>query len=136
MNSPQITIVGRLWEQPELAFSKAGKPWLKCQVICKDKVKDANGAWVDADPVWFTILCWGDMAEHLAESVRKGDDIIAVGAYTQREYEIDGVKRHADEIKATSIGVSVQWGPAYTRKALEDVPVPVPALVDVPLPDF
>lgn len=104
---------------PELRFSDKGSAWIKVRGIAKDRVRDNTGNWSDGDPLFIDILLSGQSAEHLFESIVKGDTITVTGKLKQREYEKDGEKRTVMEIRADSIGVSVRWGTAKTAKSLE-----------------
>lgn len=103
---------------PELRFSDKGNAWVKVRCVAKDRVRDSTGAWSDGDPVFIDILV-NQGAEHLYESVVKGDTIIVMGKLKQREYEQDGQKRTVYQIAADAVGVSVRWGPAKTQRVLE-----------------
>ena len=104
---------------PELRFSDKGSAWIKVRGIAKDRVRDNTGNWSDGDPLFIDILLSGQSAERLFESIVKGDTITVAGKLKQREYEKDGEKRTAMEIRADSIGVSVRWDTAKTTKSLE-----------------
>ena len=103
---------------PELRFSDKGNAWAKLRCVAKDRVRDAMGQWADGDPVFIDILV-NQGAEHLYESVVKGDTIIVLGKLKQREYEVDGQKRTVYQIAADAVGVSVRWGTAKTQRVLE-----------------
>jgi single-stranded DNA-binding protein len=61
---------------------------------------------------------YGDIA---SETIKGGvgDSIIAIGKLSQREYEKDGVKHSIMQFRAESVGVSVKFGPAKTKRMLE-----------------
>lgn len=102
----------------DLKFSDKGTAWLKIRAVAKDRVRDASGQWTDGDPVFIDIIC-NQGAEHLYESVVKGDSIIVSGRLKQRTWEKDGQKQSAIQIAADSIGVSVRWGTARTQRSIE-----------------
>jgi single-strand DNA-binding protein len=102
---------------PELRFSDKGSAWIKVRGIAKDRVRDKTGNWSDGDPLFIDIILNGQAAEHLFESIVKGDTITVSGKLKQREYEKDGEKRTVMEIRADIIGVSVRWGVAKTINA-------------------
>ena len=108
---------------PELRFSDKGSAWIKVRGIAKDRVRDSSGNWSDGDPLFIDILLSGQSAERLFESVVKGDTITVSGKLRQREYEKDGEKRTAMEIRADSIGVSVRWNTAKTPNASQTTAV-------------
>lgn len=132
MTLPRTTIEGALVVEPEIRFSATGKAWGKFRVACNDRQKAADGSWTDGDTTYLTVICFGRQAENLAESVRKGDTIMASGVLQQREWTDDGgVTRRDFDLKADQVAVSVLWHPAKTPKALEDSPgAVVPATVD------
>ena len=54
--------------------------------------------------LWFRVSVWGDRAERMAESLRKGNKVFVEGRFKTREFEgRDGQKRTALEITADSI---------------------------------
>jgi single-strand DNA-binding protein len=112
--SGEFGVVG----DPEIRFSEKGSAWLKVRGIAKDRVRDANGTWSDGDPVFIDIIINAG-AEHLYDSIAKGDSIIVAGKLKQRTYEVNGDKRTDFQIRAESVGVSTRWAPAKTPKALE-----------------
>lgn len=103
---------------PELRFSDKGNAWVKVRCVAKDRVRDSTGAWSDGDPVFIDVLI-NQGAEHLYESVVKGDTILVIGKLKQREYEVDGQKRTVYQIAADAVGVSVRWGTAKTQRVME-----------------
>lgn len=120
MGLPIVTIEGGLVADPVLAYSGAGKPWARCRVVAKDRVRDDGGAWVDGDPLFIDVVCFGKPAEHLAESCSKGDTIIVSGKMKERSWQDDsGQERRAMQIHADVIGPSFLWS-AWEKKT----PVP------------
>lgn len=105
-------------KEPEIKFSDNGKAWLKLRGVAKDRVRDANGAYSDGDPLYIDILI-NQGAEHLFESVAKGDSVIVVGKLKQREYESQGEKKTVFQINADSVGVSTRFSTAKTQRALD-----------------
>lgn len=102
---------------PEIRFSDKGSAWIKIRGMAKDRVRDNTGNWSDGDPLFIDILLSGPSAEHLYESIVKGDTITVSGKLKQREYEKDGEKRTAMEIRADSVGVAIRWNTARTPNA-------------------
>lgn len=114
---PFITGEFGVVQEPELRFSDKGSAWIKIRGIAKDRVR-VDGNWTDGDPLFIDIVT-SSGAEHLYESIVKGDSIIVSGKLKQREYEKDGQKRTIIEIRADSVGVSTRWGPAKTKAAID-----------------
>ena len=79
MNS--ITIIGKVGQDPELRATANGK------MICTFSVATTSGKDDKKKTVWHNVTAFGDMAEHAAESIRKGSNVIAVGKFDVDEYE-------------------------------------------------
>lgn len=118
---PTITGEFGIVADPEIRFSDKGGTWLKIRCVAKDRVRDSNGAWSDGDPLFIDVIVNAG-AEHLGDSVMKGDSIVVTGRLKQRDYEVDGQKRTSYQISADSVGVSTRWGVAKTARVLESSP--------------
>jgi single-strand DNA-binding protein len=56
---------------------------------------------------------WRGQAEHLAESLSKGDRVMVTGRLRQRSWETpDGDKRSVTELEADEVGASLKWATA------------------------
>lgn len=115
---PMIASEFGVVKEPEIMFGSEGKAWAKVRCVAKDRTRDAMGKWADGDPLFIDVIV-NVGAEHLVESVTVGDSIIAIGKLSQREYDKDGVKHSIMQFRAESVGVSVKFGPAKTKRMLE-----------------
>ena len=105
---------------PEMKFSDKGTAWLKLRGKNAARVRDSNGKWSDGKPCFIDIVVIGKQAEHLFDSIGKGDTIIVSGKLELNEWtDADGNKKSNHRITADSVGVSVQWGYAKTQRASE-----------------
>lgn len=102
-------------KDPEIRFTDKGSAWAKIRCSAKDRKRDANGNWTDADPLYINVIV-GAGSEHLVDSIAPGDSIIVTGRLKMREYEVDGQKRQEYQIAADSVGVSTRWGTAKTSR--------------------
>jgi single-stranded DNA-binding protein len=98
------TIVGNLADTPELRFTNTGTPVTNLRVAVTQRVPQ-DGQWRDGDTSFFKVNVWRGQAEHLAESLGKGDRVMVTGRLRQRSWETP---------RATS-GRSPNWKP--TRSA-------------------
>ena len=105
-------------KEPEIKFTDKGASWAKIRCSAKDRKRDAQGNWTDADPLYINIIV-GNGAENLIESVLPGDSIIVTGRLKMREYEVDGQKKQEYQIAADTVGVSMRWNTAKTPRMLE-----------------
>lgn len=117
-------LVGNVASPPELRFTPSGKA--VCNITVAQTSRRFNrdsGGWVDGDTVWVRCSVWGDMAEHVAESIEKGERVIVSGTWTQRTYEKDGQKHTVNEVTVEEIGPSLRFrtvkhaNPSDTRGA-------------------
>jgi single-strand DNA-binding protein len=108
---------------PAVRFSEKGNCILSLRLIAKKRVRDSNGNWTDGPtPLFIDCTVFGKQAEHLADSVAKGDSVILEGTLEQQEWDDreTGEKRSKVCIIADEIGVSTQWGPAKSARVLEE----------------
>ena len=59
-------------------------------------------------------------AEHLADSLSKGDRVVVTGRLRQRSWETPaGDKRSVTEIEADEVGASLKWATAKVERTSE-----------------
>lgn len=74
--------------------------------------------WVDGETTWMTVTAWRALAEHLDDSIGKGEPVIAIGKIrTQNWVDNDGVVRDRIVLEATTVGHDLSLGSASFRKA-------------------
>ena len=63
---------------------------------------------------------WRGQAEHLADSLAKGDRVMVTGRLRQRSWETpEGDKRSVTEIDADEVGASLKWATAKVERVTE-----------------
>lgn len=103
--STQITITGNIG-QVDLKFIPSGKAVLEGSVAVNRRRFDRNAnEWQDVGTDWHRFSIWGDRAESLAEHLTKGMRVVVLGELESRDFETNGQKRTAWDIKATEIGI-------------------------------
>jgi single-strand DNA-binding protein len=113
-----IEIIGNLAADPELRFTPAGAAVANFTIAATPRVFDrVSGEWRDGETLWMRCSIWRDAAEHVAESLHKGDRVIAIGKLKQRSYEKDGEKRTVMEMEVDEIGPSLRWVNVKLAKA-------------------
>lgn len=118
---PDITGEFGVVADPEPQFSSTGNAWMRLRVVAKDRVRDSNGQWADGDPLFLNAVVFGKQAEHLTDSIGKGDTIILTGSLSPNTWtDKEGVEHKDVQIKVKEIGVSVRWGAAKTERVLGD----------------
>jgi single-strand DNA-binding protein len=67
---------------------------------------------------FFTVIVWRDQAEHAAQSLSKGSQVVVVGRLQQRSWKTeDGSARSMVEVVAEELGPSLRWATATTTRA-------------------
>lgn len=114
---PQTTIVGTLTSDPDLKMLPSGVAVVKVRIAANDRKYDkSTGQYTDGDSLYLTGTIWREYAEHVAESLRKGDRVIAVGKLKQRDWEKDGQKRTSFELDIDEIGPTLRFVTAPTSR--------------------
>jgi single-strand DNA-binding protein len=77
------TIVGNLVDDPELRFTNTGIAVTNLRVAVTQRIQQ-DGEWRDGDTSFLRVNVWRSQAEHLAESLGKGDRVMVTGRLQQR----------------------------------------------------
>ncbi|HEX2027798.1 MAG TPA: single-stranded DNA-binding protein [Nitriliruptorales bacterium] len=139
-----ITVIGNLTDDPDLRFTGNGVPVCSVRVATNRRWTDREGR--DQEETTFvTANVWRELAENVANSLRKGDRAIVIGRLRIRSYQDrDGQTRWVTEIEADEIAPSLRWaiakpgktrGPAATAGAGDGdagTAPPPPDMEDVP----
>lgn len=116
---PEISGEFGVVADPEPNFSEKGNAWLRLRVVAKDRVRDQNGTWTDGEPMFLNAVVFGKQAEHLTDSILKGDTILLTGTLAPNKWtDKEGVEHNDVQIKVKEIGVSVRWAPAKSERML------------------
>ena len=111
-----VTIVGNVTRDPELRYLTSGTALASFGVAWNNRYKNNAGEQVE-DTSFFDVTCWRDLADNVAESIRKGDRVIVFGRLDQRSWETqDGDKRSKVEIVADEVAPSLRWATAKVEK--------------------
>lgn len=123
-----VTLTGNLAADPDLKYTQQGKAVANLTVMVNRRTKQGD-QWVDANVTGWRVTCWEDMAEQVAERLKKGDPVIVSGLAEERSWEQDGSTRYRIEVTARSIGLdlgkvrgSAGSSPAARRESLPPLP--------------
>lgn len=106
INEPVITIGGNLTGDPELRFTSTGQACANFSVAANPRVRAASGEWEDGETVFYKVTAWRNLAENIAESLRRGDPVIVIGRIRANVWEDrDGNKRRDNVVTADSVSV-------------------------------
>lgn len=129
-----VTVVGHVVkEDPALSFTSSGLALTKFSVrVPGSKAKDGKPA---TEAHFVDVVCWRELAENVAESVRQGDRVIVRGPEKERAWTgSDGKEHKSVELNAWNVGPDLSYATAVvqrTEKKEADAPVAqAPALAD------
>lgn len=127
-----VSITGNLTRDPEVAFTASGQAYARLGVAVNRRWKKKDSDEWDESVSFFNVIAWGDIAEHVGDTVEKGNRVVVTGRLEQRSWENDdGDKKSAIQIVADEITPSLRWATAVVTKtekaaggggAREDVP--------------
>ena len=118
-NETTVTVIGNLTADPDLRFTAAGTAMAKFTVASTPRVFDrTSNEYKDGDPLFLTCTAWRELAEHAAESLRKGFRVVVVGRLRLSRWETDeGEKRSAYGLDVDEVGPSLRFATATVVKA-------------------
>lgn len=113
-----ITVVGNLTADPEMRTTRNGSTVANFSIAATPRVFDKqSNQWVDGDALFLRCTAWRDMAQHCAQTLRKGMRVIAQGRLTQHSWEDEQhQKRTAVELQVDEIGPSLRYATAQVQK--------------------
>jgi single-strand DNA-binding protein len=108
---PVVTIPeGRLGRDPELRFAPSGVAVGKFSIASSSRKQNENNEWVDDKILWMEVICFKQLAENCAESLRKGDLVSVTGRLQTDEWEDEsGGKRSRTVLIADGVAVNLRF---------------------------
>lgn len=113
-----ITVVGNLTSEPELRFVASGAGVANFTIVSTPRTFDKqSNSWKDGDPLFLRCNIWRQSAEHVAESLTRGDRVIVQGRLRQRSYDTKSdEKRTVLELEVDEIGASLKFATVKVSK--------------------
>jgi single-strand DNA-binding protein len=110
MALPAVTGEFRLATEPDLHFAPTGTAVLRLRLVASSRKRQPDGSWADDLTAWVSATAFGNLAEHGAESLSKGDLVTVTGRLVTDEWETaDGQKRSENRILVDTLGVSLAF---------------------------
>jgi single-strand DNA-binding protein len=112
-----MTLVGNVATEIRSARSREGVAIASFRVASTTRRFERGKGWTDVDTLFVTVVCWRQLAEHVASSFAKGEPIIVTGRLRMRQWSTeDGRSGTAVELEATAAGHDLNRGvAAFTR---------------------
>ena len=130
-----ITIVGNLTADPELRWTQSGSPVASFTIASTPRSFDRqSGEWKDGETLFMRCTAWREMAENIAETLRKGARTMVRGRLVQRSFETrEGDRRTVVELQADEVGVSLRHARAQvTRTGGQSQSAPISGFAPAP----
>lgn len=110
-------VMGNLCKDPILHQAlRTGRPVAKFTVASHPRRWD-GAAWVERPPVFHDVVCYGELAENVTNSLRTGMAVVAVGEWTDNSYTDElGHRRIRIVLEAKLVGPNLRWATADVRK--------------------
>ena len=109
-NGNHVSITGNLTRDPELRFTPTGQPTTSFGVAVNRRWQNRQTQdWEEATS-YFDVVCWGQLAENVAQTLGKGSRVVVTGRLDQRSWENqEGERRSKIEITADEVAPSLRW---------------------------
>src|SRR5947209_9085368 len=108
-----VQLVGNLVDAPDVQVTPSGVVRARFRLASTERRRDAaTDTWQDGESVFVDVTCWRRLAQHVGNSLGKGDRIIVIGRLRQWTSERDGIRRSVLEIEAETIGPDLHRGMA------------------------
>lgn len=98
----QVTLMGNLTRDPELRQTPNGQTVTNFSLALNRAYKDQSGEWQEVTD-YVDIVCWGPLAERVAQYLSKGRRCLVQGRLQSRSWEQEGQKRSKVEVLANDV---------------------------------
>jgi single-strand DNA-binding protein len=116
VSDTHVTIAGNLTADPELRFTTNGAAVANFRIAVTSRVRDGN-TWRNGDTSYFRVNAWRQLAQHVTDSLSKGDRAVVIGRLKSRSWETpEGEQRSVVEIEADEIAPSLKWAIAKPER--------------------
>lgn len=106
------TLAGNLTRDPEIRYGGDGSAACHFGIAVDRRWKDkSSGEWRE-EASFFEVVCWRDLAEHVAMSLPKGARVLVTGRLEQKSWQAgDGTQRTRVEVVAEEVAASLRYRP-------------------------
>ncbi|MGH9077677.1 MAG: single-stranded DNA-binding protein [Acidimicrobiales bacterium] len=116
-NGNNVSIVGNMTRDPELRFTSTGQATVSFGVAVNRRWQNRQSQEWEEATSFFDVVCWGTLAENVAQSLSRGSRVVVTGRLDQRSWETpDGDKRSKVEVTADEVAPSLRWASVTISK--------------------
>lgn len=113
----EVTVQGTVATAPVLTRQEGKKPYCRFRVAASYG-QMVSGSWVNYDTLWFTAKAWEDLAEHLAQSFKRGDPVILCGRLGEDHWMRSGQRVSSMVLHLHCAGHDLTRGEAHYTKVV------------------
>jgi single-strand DNA-binding protein len=116
MPDTHVAVTGNLTDDPEVHFTPGGAAVCNFRLAVTPRIREGD-TWKDGETSFFRITAWRQLAEHVGDSLSKGDRVIVLGQLRARSWETpEGERRTVVEVTAEEVGPSLKWATAKPER--------------------
>jgi single-strand DNA-binding protein len=124
-NGTSTAKIGNVTREPELRFGKSGVAWTTFGLAVRPYVPKGEPE-LEPETSFYEIVCFATLAEHVAESLVKGDRVLVVGRGELEKWTgKDGVERTTKKILADGVGPDLRFTSAELQRTQRREPATV-----------
>ena len=118
----QVTLLGRLGQDPEMRYTPTGTAVLKMSIATQSRLPK-DGQWTTIT-VWHRVVMFGRNAEYWGARLKKGMVVQTTGSLLNREFtDKDGTKHRWNEIRTAEVQCLSKFENPDAHE-MEHVPLP------------
>jgi single-strand DNA-binding protein len=117
MNEAFVTFQG--WVGTEITYRETAQGSVaNFRVGSTPRIRKRTGDWVDGPTSWFSVTCWRTLADHVRDSVRRGEPVLVHGRLRTDVWEReDGQSSVTSVVEASYVGHDLTRGTTVFVKA-------------------
>ena len=120
-----VTLLGRATQDPDLRYTPKGTAVLGFRIALSRRYKDRETDEWKGEDYFFNVNLWGQQAERIGETMKKGSAVLVEGELRSRTWETQtGDKRYVVEVHARRVQVLDKY-PTQGQDAGPDEQPPV-----------
>lgn len=128
LKAADLAISGRLTRDPKLGYSAKGNAWASFTLAVRLSRRDE-----DDEDEFYSVVCFGRLAENVAASTHKGDRVVAKGRFEEETWTAkDGTEQRGWKLVAEDVGLSLAFATAEPAKREQKPPAPAPTPTPTP----
>ena len=116
-NLNNVTVVGNITRDPEMRFTANGRSTTNFGIAVNRSWRNQQTNEWEERTSFFNVVSWGNLADNVGSSLKKGMRVLVTGRLEQRSWETEqGDKRSVVEIVADEVGPSLLFATAEVHR--------------------